>query len=410
MSSFNIVCGKYRLVRRIMKCDQFVDVYAATDLETEKEVVLKREALNATSPKLSHEHEVYKNVYEFDKGIPCIYWFGSDIIYNVLAMESLGPSLQDLFFACKKKFSLKTVLMLTDVLLTRLEYLHSKDYIHKCVKPANFLVGKGEKRNKIYMIDFGASQKYRYNGKIHKPWKRGLEEKGNPGFCSTKFHLGDEQSRRDDLESLAYTLIYFLKGSLPWQELGGYTKAIKYDRLTKKKLSTPIYELCEGLPSEFSTLLDYSLKLDFDEDPDYEHLRQLFRNLFHSKGFEYDDKYDWSSVNFGAVAVVAVDNCVYLPKTGIVSYQTKPVTSQPAPQKIVSQPAKKPTPVYTQPRRQPVATNPRPVNVPVVVVEQRTLLEQSRSPNHNKKTSNRSTEDDCGCSCWNFCCCCCDSD
>uniref|UniRef100_U3J4W3 Casein kinase 1 epsilon n=1 Tax=Anas platyrhynchos platyrhynchos TaxID=8840 RepID=U3J4W3_ANAPP len=112
-----------------------------------------------------------------------------------------------------------------------------------------------------------------------------------------------EQSRRDDLESLGYVLMYFNLGSLPWQGLKAATKRQKYERISEKKMSTPIEVLCKGYPSEFSTYLNFCRSLRFDDKPDYSYLRQLFRNLFHRQGFSYDYVFDWNMLKFVSVCV-----------------------------------------------------------------------------------------------------------
>jgi len=113
-----------------------------------------------------------------------------------------------------------------------------------------------------------------------------------------------EQSRRDDLESLGYVLMYFNRGSLPWQGLRAATKRQKYERISEKKMSTPIEELCRGFPAEFATYLNYCRTLRFDEKPDYSYLRQLLRNLFHRQGFTYDYVFDWNMLKFVRISLL----------------------------------------------------------------------------------------------------------
>lgn len=143
---------------------------------------------------------------------------------------------------------------------------------------------------------------------------------GTARYASINTHLGIEQSRRDDLESLGYVLMYFNRGSLPWQGLKAATKRQKYERISEKKMSTPIEELCkvkqsrekgklvcefinfkhfQGYPAEFPTYLNYCRQLRFEERPDYSYLRQLFRTLFHKQGFTYDYVFDWNMLKFG---------------------------------------------------------------------------------------------------------------
>jgi len=110
--------------------------------------------------------------------------------------------------------------------------------------------------------------------------------------------MGVEQSRRDDLESLGYVFMYFNRGSLPWQGLKAQTKRQKYERISEKKMATGVEELCKGFPIEFSNYLGYCRSLRFDDRPDYQYLRQLFRNLFHRQGFTYDYMFDWNNLKF----------------------------------------------------------------------------------------------------------------
>ncbi|KAF8955941.1 kinase-like domain-containing protein [Flammula alnicola] len=111
-----------------------------------------------------------------------------------------------------------------------------------------------------------------------------------------------EQARRDDLECLAYVLMYFLRGALPWQGLKAAAKKQKYDHIMGKKMTTPTDLLCRGFPNEFGIFLNYTRALRFDDKPDYSYLRKLFRDLFVREGYQYDYDFDWS-VQRGAQAV-----------------------------------------------------------------------------------------------------------
>lgn len=146
-----------------------------------------------------------------------MHWFGVEGDYNCMVMDLLGPSLEDLFTFCKRKFSLKTVLMIGDQMIQRVEYLHNNHFLHRDIKPDNFLVGIGKKQHICYMIDFGLAKRYR-DPKTgdHIPYRDNKSLTGTARYASVNTHLGIEQARRDDLESIGFILVYFLKGSLPW--------------------------------------------------------------------------------------------------------------------------------------------------------------------------------------------------
>ncbi|XP_078486743.1 casein kinase I-like [Ciona intestinalis] len=292
------VGNKYRLGRKIGS-GSFGDIYLGTNISTGEEVAIKLECVKTKHPQLHIESKFYK-MMQGGVGIPTVKWCGAEGDYNVLVMELLGPSLEDLFNFCSRKFSLKTVLLLADQLISRIEFIHSKNFIHRDIKPDNFLMGLGKKGNLVYIIDFGLAKKYR-DGRTHQhiPYRENKNLTGTARYASINTHLGIEQSRRDDLESLGYILMYFNLGTLPWQGLKAATKRQKYERISEKKMSTPIELLCKGHPSEFATYLNYCRSLRFDDKPDYSYLRQLFRNLFHRQGFTYDYVFDWNMLKFG---------------------------------------------------------------------------------------------------------------
>lgn len=287
------VGNKYRLGRKIGS-GSFGDIYIGTDITNGEEVAIKLESVQTKHPQLQYESKLYR-VLQGGEGIPVLKWFGVEGDYNVMVMELLGPSLEDLFNFCSRKFSLKTVLLLADQLISRIEYVHSKNFLHRDIKPDNFMMGLGKRGNQVYIIDFGLAKRYR-DSKTHAhiPYRENKNLTGTARYASVNTHLGIEQSRRDDLESLGYVLMYFNRGSLPWQGLKAATKKQKYDRISEKKMSTPIEVLCKGFSAEFVTYLNFCRSLRFEDKPDYAYLRQLFRSLFHREGFAYDYTFDWT--------------------------------------------------------------------------------------------------------------------
>jgi casein kinase 1 alpha len=288
-----LVNSKYRLVRKIGS-GSFGDIYLGINVSTGEEVAVKLESVKARHPQLLYESKLYK-LLQGGVGIPRIRWFGEEKEYNVLVMDLLGPSLEDLFNFCGRQLSLKTVLMLVDQMISRVEYVHSKNFIHRDLKPDNFLMGIGRHCNKVFLIDFGLSKKYiDSHSRMHIPYRDDKNLTGTARYASINAHIGIEQSRRDDLESLGYVLMYFNRGSLPWQGLRAATKKQKYEKISEKKSSTTVESLCKGYPAEFATYLNYCRSLQFDDAPDYVYLRELFHLLFRNLNYQYDYMFDWT--------------------------------------------------------------------------------------------------------------------
>ncbi|XP_069139943.1 casein kinase I-like [Argopecten irradians] len=318
-SEFVVGQNKYRLVRKIGS-GSFGDIYLAIHIANGEEVAVKLESCKAKHPQLLYESKLYK-ILQGGVGIPHIRWWGSEQSYNILIMDLLGPSLEDLFNFCSRKFSMKTVLMLADQMINRIEYVHNKNFIHRDIKPDNFLMGIGRHCNKVFLIDYGLAKKYRDSRtRQHIPYREDKNLTGTARYASINAHLGIEQSRRDDMESLGYVLMYFNRSSLPWQGLKANTKKQKYEKISEKKMSTPVEVLCKGFPAEFAMYLNYCRGLRFEEAPDYMYLRQLFRILFRTLNFQYDYIFDWTVLKqkaaAGAVANVGSSQLATGVKTG----------------------------------------------------------------------------------------------
>uniref|UniRef100_A0A5B7BD50 non-specific serine/threonine protein kinase n=2 Tax=Davidia involucrata TaxID=16924 RepID=A0A5B7BD50_DAVIN len=289
--------NKFRLGRKIGS-GSFGEIYLGTNIQTNEEVAIKLENVKTKHPQLLYESKLYR-ILQGGTGIPNVRWFGVEGDYNVLVMDLLGPSLEDLFNFCSRKLSLKTVLMLADQMINRVEFVHSKSFLHRDIKPDNFLMGLGRRANQVYIIDFGLAKKYRDTSTHqHIPYRENKNLTGTARYASMNTHLGIEQSRRDDLESLGYVLIYFLKGSLPWQGLKAGNKKQKYEKISEKKVSTSIEALCRGYPTEFASYFHYCRSLRFDDKPDYAYLKRIFRDLFIREGFQFDYVFDWTILKY----------------------------------------------------------------------------------------------------------------
>ena len=233
------IASKYRVGRKIGS-GSFGDIYLAINIQTNEQVAVKLEKVHTAHPQLLYESRLYR-LFQGEIGIPALYWYGVDGSNNVLVMELLGPSLEDILQSHKGKLSLKLVLLLADQMLTRIEYMHSKNFLHRDIKPDNFLIGVGNKTNIVYVIDFGLAKKFRDSKtNLHIPYREGKSMTGTARYASLNTSLGIEQARRDDIEGLGFVLLYLLRGSLPWQGLPGNTKTEKYRNIIEKKLKTSV--------------------------------------------------------------------------------------------------------------------------------------------------------------------------
>ena len=222
---------------------------------------------------------------------PSCHFAGSEGGYRIAVFDLMGESLSDLFYRCGRRFSLKTVLMLGQQLVTRLEEVHEAGIVHRDVKPGNFVMGQGAESGTVFVIDFGLSNYWRSNSG-HIPFNMESPFRGTHRYASVNSHRKFEQSRRDDLEAIAYVLIYFINGGLPWQSLR-VTRNKRRKAIGHSKATISPETLCEGLPRQFSEFLKYVKALRFDQTPNYEYCRNLFRNCFDEAALEDDGVWDW---------------------------------------------------------------------------------------------------------------------
>ncbi|KAL0725744.1 hypothetical protein Bca4012_040343 [Brassica carinata] len=293
----HVIGGKFKLGRKLGS-GSFGELYLGINIQTGEEVAVKLEPVKTRHPQLQYESKIYM-LLQGGTGVPHLKWFGVEGEYSCMVIDLLGPSLEDLFNYCNRKFTLKSVLMLADQLICRVEYMHSRGFLHRDIKPDNFLMGLGRKANQVYIIDYGLAKKYKDSQtQKHIPYRENKNLTGTARYASVNTHLGIEQSRRDDLESLGYVLMYFLRGSLPWQGLKGGTKKQKYDKISEKKMLTPVEILCKSHPSEFTSYFHYCRSLRFEDKPDYSYLRRLFRDLFIREGYQLDYVFDWTTLKY----------------------------------------------------------------------------------------------------------------
>ena len=293
-----LINGKY-VIGKQLGSGSFGDIYIGMDQDEPKNSpkklsAIKLEPRDASLKLLEYEANVYRYLYREGKGIPNIYWSGVQDDYNIMVIEMLGPNFENLLKLCGRRFSLKTTICIDQELIRVIQYIHSKGVIHRDIKPENFLIGF--KSNKIYAIDFGLCKMFKNKDRTHIPFSDQKKLVGTVRYASINSHHGFELSRRDDLESIGYIIVYFLKGSLPWQGLGkkGMTREEKYDLIYKCKQNTTMEQLCQGLPKEVKMYMEYVKSLDFTDKPSYNYVYNLFTQLFKKKKFSHNDQFDWS--------------------------------------------------------------------------------------------------------------------
>jgi len=299
-SSSNVVGVHYRVGKKIGE-GSFGVIFEGTNLLNNTQVAIKFEPRKSDAPQLRDEYRTYK-ILVGCPGIPNVYYFGQEGLHNILVIDLLGPSLEDLFDHCNRRFSIKTVVMVAKQMLSRVQTIHEKNLIYRDIKPDNFLIGRPNTKaqNVIHVVDFGMAKQYRDpKTKQHIPYRERKSLSGTARYMSINTHLGREQSRRDDLEALGHVFMYFLRGGLPWQGLKAATNKQKYEKIGEKKQTTAIKDLCEGFPEEFNKYLSYVRNLGFEDTPDYDYLRDLFTKALQSTGEVEDGEYDWMKLNNG---------------------------------------------------------------------------------------------------------------
>ena len=286
-----MVGGKYLLLKKIGD-GSFTQIFEGIDIFDKTKVAIKLEPNSIKYPQLLFESQLLSSIQGI--GIPKIYWAGISGEYNVMVMELLGNNLEELFQNCNKKFSLKTVLMLAEQIIDRIYHFHEHHYIHRDIKPQNFVIGINDNEHIIHLVDFGLAKKYieEYT-KFHIPLRQGIKLTGTIRFASCNAMNKKELSRRDDMESIGYLLIYLIKGSLPWQGLKIKQKNEKYEKIREMKIDLDINKLCEGIPEEFGDYIKMVRKLEFEEEPEYPKYINLFGELFKKNKFYKDYAYDW---------------------------------------------------------------------------------------------------------------------
>lgn len=306
-----------------------------TNANLTKYVAIKFEPRKSDTPQLKDEYRSYK-ILKNQPHVPKVYYYGQEGLHNILIIDLLGPSLEDLFEWCGRQFSIKTCALLAVQMIDTLKTIHSNNLIYRDIKPDNFLIAEYQLTsyiaapsttsisshnsknssnkiicnnnnefndpNYVYIVDFGMAKQFRDPiSKQHIPYREKKSLSGTARYMSINTHLGKEQSRRDDLESLGHVFFYFLRGQLPWQGLKAANNKLKYEKIGKTKQASSVDFLCMNgkIPWQFGEFLRYVRNLKFEEEPDYELLKGLMTSVLEELHIENDSHYDWMDLNGG---------------------------------------------------------------------------------------------------------------
>ena len=285
-----LIFDRYKLIKKL-GAGSFGSIYSAEYENKYYAVKLeeKREGFSLL------EQESYIMSHLRSPALPNVKIFGYSSFHNILVMELMGKSLEDIFENYHpKKFSVRCVCNIGYQIIEILEFIHNKHIIHRDIKPDNFVIGLNEKKKYIYILDFGLAKKYRSSKTLkHYTMIKNKNLTGTARYASINALNGFTQSRRDDLEAVGYVLMYFLRGRLPWQGIPIKNKEERYRRIMETKRDTKIEDLCNGFPHQFAEYIKYTRSLEYETDPNYNYLKNLFASALNSIGHTIDCYYDW---------------------------------------------------------------------------------------------------------------------
>jgi serine/threonine protein kinase len=273
----------------------FGAVFKGVDTRTGGRVAIKVESRKAKHPQLVYEHMVLKELGDLSAdcvsegllknppGIPTVYYFGEYGEHCLgLVMELLGPPVS----AGARVLPPATVTHIAVCTLLTLRFLHGAGFVHRDLKPENLLWRREAGRDPVYLIDFGLCKRVITADGTHIEARGDKALVGTPQYAALHAHEGEELSRRDDLESLAYVLVMLAKGSLPWQDVKEDEPNERYKAMGEAKESVRSKDLIEGIEPTLGAAIQQTLyaayNTDFPDCPDYTALLRVWEPLTHA--------------------------------------------------------------------------------------------------------------------------------
>lgn len=271
-----LLANRYQIEKLIGK-GSFGSVYGATDLKTKKKVAIKVESVSISPSPIEKEILVLKKLNGLE-GFPKLYSYGTYQEHNYMVLQRLGKSVSQIFRDFSHHFTIAEVTYIGCQMVKRIENLHAMEIVHRDIKPSQFLV---EGKN-FYLVDFGSCKSFIYAGSFHIPMTEDIGFIGTHMFASRNAHSKIQLSRRDDLESMCYSLAYLLRGNLPWMDPDSLKNTEA--KIAFRKMNCSSSTLFEGFPEEFSQVLSYTKGLNFYYCPDYNFIINTFQNLLEKYG------------------------------------------------------------------------------------------------------------------------------
>jgi serine/threonine protein kinase len=274
------IIDKYILIEKINE-GSFGTIFKCKNMRTDEYNALKLEKRNAEGKSLKNEARIYQYLGKID-GFPTLKWYGVTSKYNYMVIDLLDCSLINLV-KIYGALSIKSVLLIGMQMIKRIKELHVRELLHRDIKPDNFMIGLENQSNKIFLIDFSFCKRYIQNNK-HIEEKRINNIIGTANYVSLNVHDGIEPSRRDDIESLIYILIFLLLGKISWNKSS-------IGDIYEQKKNLPLQS---NIPSFIKILLTYVRSLNFKDPPDYDYLLGILNKEFYQLKLTNSIDFEWS--------------------------------------------------------------------------------------------------------------------